>query len=95
MNVMTKVAPFTLPPLPYAENALAPAISGKTMSFHHGKHHKTYVETLNELIQGTEYADMKLEQIVQKTFKANDPKAKKIFNNAAPASGTTPFSGSA
>src|SRR6201999_1366855 len=82
MNVMTKVAPFTLPPLPYDEGALAPAISANTMSFHHGKHHKKYVETLNKLIEGTEYAGMELEEIVQKTFKAKDEKQKKIFNNA-------------
>ncbi len=82
MNVMTKVAPFTLPPLPYAEGALVPAISANTMSFHHGKHHKKYVETLNTLIQGTDYAGMELEDIVQKTFKAKDEKQKKIFNNA-------------
>jgi superoxide dismutase, Fe-Mn family len=82
MNVMTKVAPFTLPPLPYDEGALAPAISANTMSFHHGKHHKKYVETLNTLIEGTEYADMELEKIVQETFKARVEKQKKIFNNA-------------
>ena len=83
MNVMTKVLPFTLPPLPYDENALAPAISGKTMGFHHGKHHKKYVETLNTLIEGTDYADMELEEIVRETFKSRGEKAKKIFNNAA------------
>jgi Fe-Mn family superoxide dismutase len=84
MNVMTNVLPFTLPPLPYDEGALAPAISGETMGFHHGKHHKKYVETLNTLIKGTEYADMELEEIVQKAFKAKakDPKAQKVFNNA-------------
>ena len=46
-------APFTLPKLPYAEDALAPVISAKTISFHYGKHHATYVKTLNELIGGT------------------------------------------
>jgi Fe-Mn family superoxide dismutase len=84
MNVMTKVLPFTLPPLPYDEGALAPAISAKTMSFHHGKHHRKYVDTLNALIQGTDYAGMELDAIVQRTFKekGKDPKAQKIFNNA-------------
>ena len=82
MNVITKVQPFTLPPLPYEENALEPAMSAKTLSFHHGKHHKKYVETLNELIKGTEYADMELEEIVREAFKSRTDKAKKIFNNA-------------
>ena len=60
-------SPLTLPPLPYAENALEPVISAKTLSFHHGKHHKTYVETTNKLIVGTELADLPLEQIVAST----------------------------
>src|SRR5262245_34175895 len=74
---------FVLSPLPYAEEALAPIISAKTISFHYGKHHKAYVDTLNELIEGTPYADMSLEDIVKKSDK--DTKAKKIFNNAAQA----------
>lgn len=75
--------PFTLSPLPYAENALEPTISAKTIGFHYGKHHKTYVETLNKLVAGTGYADMKLEEIVQATLGKEDDKTKKIFNNAA------------
>jgi Fe-Mn family superoxide dismutase len=51
-------APLVLPPLPYAENALEPIISGRTISFHYGKHHKGYVGNLNKLIAGTEYADL-------------------------------------
>ena len=47
--------PFTLPPLPYAEDALSPVISAQTIGFHYGKHHKTYVDTLNKLIAGTEF----------------------------------------
>jgi superoxide dismutase, Fe-Mn family len=74
---------FVLSPLPYAEEALAPIISAKTISFHYGKHHKAYVDKLNELIEGTAYADMSLEDIVKKT--AKDAKAKKIFNNAGQA----------
>src|SRR5216683_91346 len=74
---------FTLPKLPYAEDALAPIISAKTISFHYGKHHKAYVDKLNELIEGTPYADMSLEDIIKKS--AKDEKAKKIFNNAAQA----------
>ena len=63
----TTASPLTLPPLPYAENALEPVISAKTLSFHYGKHHKTYVETTNKLIAGTELADLPLEQIVTST----------------------------
>jgi len=75
-------APFTLSPLPYEENALAPVISGKTIGFHYHKHHQTYVDTLNKLVEGTKYADMKLEEIVRATVKAIDENEKKIFNNA-------------
>ena len=58
-------APFTLAPLPWDEDALAPTISANTISFHYHKHHKTYVDTLNKLAEGTRYADMKLEEIVR------------------------------
>ena len=58
---------FTLPPLPYADNALEPVISANTLSFHHGKHHKTYVDNLNNLIKGTELEGQSLEQIVTAT----------------------------
>jgi len=75
-------APFKLAPLPWDEDALAPTISANTISFHYHKHHKTYVDTLNKLVEGTKYADMKLEQIVQKTANAADAKEKLIFNNA-------------
>jgi Fe-Mn family superoxide dismutase len=74
-------APFVLPPLPYAENALEPVISGRTMSFHYGKHHKGYVDNLNKLIAGTEYADLPLEKIIIGTTGHAEKAA--IFNNAA------------
>jgi Superoxide dismutase len=73
----------TLPPLPYAENALEPIITAKTMSFHYGKHHKAYVDNLNKLIAGTEYADLSLEKIITST--AGKPENTAIFNNAAQA----------
>jgi Fe-Mn family superoxide dismutase len=76
-------SPLTLAPLPYAENALEPVISAKTLSFHHGKHHKNYVDTTNKLIVGTELADLPLEQIVTST--AGKPDRATIFNNAAQA----------
>jgi Fe-Mn family superoxide dismutase len=66
----------TLPALPYALDALAPHISKETLEFHHGKHHQTYVTNLNNLIRGTEFADMSLEEIVKKSSGG-------IFNNAA------------
>ena len=75
--------PFRLPPLPYGEDTLEPHISGRTLQFHHGKHHKTYVETLNKLIDGGKYADLPLEEIIRTTAKATDATEKKIFNNAA------------
>lgn len=78
-------APIALPKLPYAEDALAPVISAKTISFHYGKHHATYVKTLNELIAGTPYEGKSLEEIVVASAKDKDAAAKKIFNNAAQA----------
>lgn len=73
---------FTLPPLPYAEDALQPHISAQTMALHHGKHHKAYVENLNKLVDDTPFADLSLEEIVRSTDGASDPERRKIFNNA-------------
>jgi Fe-Mn family superoxide dismutase len=70
-----------LPTLPYAENALEPILSANTLSFHYGKHHKTYVDNLNKLIAGTEYSNQALEQIISGT--AGKAEAVAIFNNAA------------
>lgn len=53
--------------LPYADNALEPFISSKTVRFHHGKHHKWYADNLNKLVAGTELADFPLEKIITKT----------------------------
>ena len=66
---------FELIQLPYAPDALAPAISAETLSFHHGKHLAGDVNTLNSLIEGTEFADTSLEEIVCKSEGA-------LFNNA-------------
>lgn len=74
---------IALPPLPYSENALEPVISANTLGFHYGKHHRAYVDNLNKLIPGTEFADATLEQIVVGTAGKADKAA--IFNNAAQA----------
>ena len=65
-----------LPPLPYAIDALAPAISQETLEYHYGKHHQTYVTNLNNLIKGTEFEALTLEEIVKKSSGG-------IFNNSA------------
>lgn len=69
---------YTQPKLPYAEDALEPAISKETVSFHYGKHEKAYIDNLNRLIDGTEYEDMELEEIIKKSEGA-------LFNNASQA----------
>ena len=65
-----------LPALPYAKDALAPVISAETIEFHYGKHHQTYVTNLNNLIPGTEFESMSLEDIIMKSSGG-------VFNNAA------------
>lgn len=67
---------FTLPELPWPKDALAPLISPETVDYHYGKHHATYVTNLNAMIKGTEYENMKLEEIIKKSSGG-------IFNNAA------------
>ena len=74
--------PFKLSPLPFAESALEPVISARTVEFHYHKHHRTYVENLNKLVAGTRYADMPLEQVVRTTANRVNETDKKIFNNA-------------
>lgn len=69
---------YTQPELPYLPDALAPAISRETVEFHYGKHEKAYIENLNRLIEGTEYSDMELEEIIRKSSGA-------LFNNASQA----------
>jgi superoxide dismutase, Fe-Mn family len=72
---------FTLPKLPYAEDALEPHISAKTMALHHGKHHKTYVDTLNKLLKGDALADLPLADVIQESH--GFAQRHTIFNNAA------------
>ena len=76
-------ANFKLPALPYAANALEPVISSTTISFHHGKHHAGYIDKLNELVAGTPYEGMSLEEVVKRSAKSEKDKA--IFNNAGQA----------
>jgi len=70
-----------LPPLPYAQDALAPVISAQTLSFHYGKHHKAYVDNLNKLVAGTDLAETPLEQVIKAVAGKSDKAG--IFNNAA------------
>jgi superoxide dismutase, Fe-Mn family len=77
------VSMHVLPVLPYANDALAPVISANTISFHYGKHHKAYVDNLNKLVAGTEFASLPLEKIVAKA--AGNASNVAIFNNAAQA----------
>jgi superoxide dismutase, Fe-Mn family len=66
----------TLPPLPYPKNALAPTMSEETLEFHYGKHHQAYVTNLNNLIKGTEFENLSLEEIIKKSSGG-------VFNNSA------------
>jgi superoxide dismutase, Fe-Mn family len=72
---------FTLPPLPYSEGALEPVISANTLRFHYGKHHKGYVDKLNELVKGSSHESAPLEQVILAT--AGKPASAQVFNNAA------------
>jgi len=80
-DVLRAPSSIALPPLPYAENALEPVITAKTLSFHYGKHHKAYVDNLNKLITGTDYSDLALEEIIKGAV--GRPERAAIFNNAA------------
>lgn len=67
---------YKLPPLPYSMDALEPAMSRETLEFHYGKHHRAYVKELNDLIKGSKFENMALEQIIRES---SGP----LFNNAA------------
>lgn len=67
---------FELPALPYAQDALEPHISSETLEFHYGKHHKSYVDKLNGMVDGTEQAGLSLEALVRNSEGG-------VFNNAA------------
>ena len=69
---------FTLPPLPYAHDALQPVMSKETLEYHHDKHHQAYVTNGNNLLKGTEWEGKSLEEVVKGSFGKNAP----LFNNA-------------
>ncbi|MEI8271572.1 MAG: superoxide dismutase [Paludibacter sp.] len=87
---------FSLPELPYAPNALEPIISEKTISFHYGKHHQTYVNNLNGMVDGTEFENADLETIVKKSEGPMFNNAAQIWNHTfyflslTPTKGSTP-----
>ena len=64
---------FSLPPLPYAHDALEPYIDTLTMQIHHGKHHQAYVDNLNKAIAGTEHENKSLEELVANAGKISGP----------------------
>jgi Fe-Mn family superoxide dismutase len=74
--------PIEHPALPYADTALAPHVSQETLQFHHGKHHKTYVDNANKLIAGTPLADAPVEEIIRQAVSSGN---KALFNNSAQA----------
>lgn len=75
---------FTLPDLPYSHDALADGgMSRETLEFHHDKHHKAYVDKLNELVAGTEWEGKSLEDIVKGTYQSGAVAQNGIFNNAS------------
>ena len=71
----------TLPPLPYAIDALAPDYSKETLEYHHDKHHKAYVDKLNELQKGTEFENMELEDVIKKSSGGIYNQAAQIWNH--------------
>lgn len=88
-----------LPALPYDRTALEPHISGETIDFHYGKHHKAYVDNLNKMIEGTPFAEMPLEDIIRKAQGAMFNNAAQVWNHTfywhclKPASGSSPGGG--
>jgi Fe-Mn family superoxide dismutase len=72
---------YELPPLPYADTALEPIYSARTISFHHGKHHKAYVDNLNKLVANTRIDGLPLESVID--IAAKNSEMTGVFNNAA------------
>jgi Fe-Mn family superoxide dismutase len=83
--VQSKLSAFAyaLAPLPYAENALEPVVSARTVALHYGKHHRAYVDNVNKLVAGTSFAGLPLENLIRET--AGTQEHAQLFNNAAQA----------
>jgi len=77
--------PFELPALPYDKAALEPTVSADTLSYHHGKHHKAYIDKTNDLAKQAGMEKKSLVEIVQATAGKSDKDSKTLFNNAAQA----------
>jgi len=73
--------PYELPPLPYATDALEPTIDARTMEIHHGKHHQAYVDNLNKAVDGTEWADRPLDQLLALLDEVPEDKRMAVRNN--------------
>jgi len=73
--------PYEVPPLPYAFEALEPTIDAKTMEIHHDKHHQAYVTNLNAALEGTEWADRPVEQVIENLEAIPDDKRSAVRNN--------------
>ncbi len=86
---------FELPALPYEKTALEPTISAETLEYHHGKHHNAYVVKLNEMIAGTEFENMSLEEIVNKSSGGMFNQAAQIWNHTFYFTGLSPNGGGA
>lgn len=77
----TPAGPFSLPPLPYAVDALEPSIDAQTMEIHHGRHHKAYVDNLNKAVAGTEWEKKSIEEIVRSLDKLPETIRMAVRNN--------------
>jgi Fe-Mn family superoxide dismutase len=75
--------PHTLPDLPYSTDALTPHVSPETLGFHHGKHHRSYVENLNKLLAGSALADVALPELIRRIGEVDAAIRQGVFNNAA------------
>jgi superoxide dismutase, Fe-Mn family len=77
--------PFEVPPLPYPYDALEPHIDGQTMRLHHDKHHQTYVDNANKALEGTEWADRPVEEVVADLDRIPDD-IRTLVRNTRPSS---------
>ena len=73
--------PYEVPPLPYGYDALEPTIDDTTMHLHHDKHHQAYVDKVNDALQGTEWADKPIQEVLQNLQSIPDDKRGAVRNN--------------